>query len=163
MTFSANSPQIHHSQACLFMIGGGGCQTLGRIQGTVFTIAGVFNLLQYALVSIVQGPLDGNPFWVNVGQLAAIGPLVVLVEVLRRHKPAASALEPADEWSGDDESPSLSRRLTPPRSPASVPLPPKERAFLARSCSNSGSPSLAASNWGKARNVFHAINVLNCD
>merc|ERR1712196_425406 len=64
-----------------------GMQTSGRIQGTVFTIAGIFNLIQYGLVALVQGPLEGDPFYLNVGQLVALVPLVVLVEMLRRRAP----------------------------------------------------------------------------
>ena len=129
-------------------------QTLGRIQGTVFTIAGIFNLVQYVLVAVVQGPLDGNPFWVNIGQLVALVPLIALVEMLRNREPdSTTSTEPVSEWS-DHESPRLS--------PSTCPLPSDERPFLARMCSGHGSPSLhAQTKWRLVRNTFQAVRVLN--
>lgn len=67
-----------------------GLATLGRMQGVIFTIAGVFNIVQYPLVALIHGPLDGNPFWANVGQLASLLPLLMTVEYLRSHVVANS-------------------------------------------------------------------------
>jgi len=100
-----------------------GLATLGRIQGTIFTIAGVVNLVQYPLVASIHS-MNGDPFWVNVGQLAVLVPLMMLVEVMRRKQASVDPNAAQEE------------------------VPQEERQFLARAASSLGSPSLGPnSKW----------------
>ncbi|XP_075959481.1 equilibrative nucleobase transporter 1-like [Anarhichas minor] len=39
----------------------------GKLYGLVTALAAVFSLLQYACLALVNGPLDGNPLYVNIG------------------------------------------------------------------------------------------------
>ncbi|XP_029297468.1 LOW QUALITY PROTEIN: solute carrier family 43 member 3-like [Cottoperca gobio] len=56
----------------------------GKVYGVVMALSAVFSLLQYACFALVNGPLDGDPLYVNIGLtllslLAFIHPLSVFL------------------------------------------------------------------------------------
>ncbi|KAK9518107.1 hypothetical protein VZT92_023427 [Zoarces viviparus] len=56
----------------------------GKLYGLVMALSAVFSLLQYPCLALVNGPLDGNPLYVNIGLtllslLAFIHPLSVFL------------------------------------------------------------------------------------
>ncbi|XP_068570955.1 equilibrative nucleobase transporter 1-like [Cebidichthys violaceus] len=56
----------------------------GKLYGLVMSLSAVFSLLQYPCFALVNGPLDGNPLYVNIGLtllslLAFIHPLSVFL------------------------------------------------------------------------------------
>ncbi|XP_074504869.1 equilibrative nucleobase transporter 1-like [Sebastes fasciatus] len=60
----------------------------GTLYGLVMALAAVFSLLQYACFALVNGPLDGDPLYVNIGLtlltlLAFIHPLSVFMHCRR--------------------------------------------------------------------------------
>jgi len=117
-----------------------GLATLGRIQGIVFTVAGAFNMVQYVLVGLIHGPLKGNPFWVNTGQLAILLPIFMMVEYLR-----SSTVVPIVEAVAGTSDPQPQPKITPQ-------IPNEERMFLARAASSGGSPSLVSrAHWSRVR------------
>ena len=110
------------------------------LPGIVFTVAGAFNMVQYVLVGLIHGPLKGNPFWVNTGQLAILLPIFMMVEYLR-----SSTVVPIVEAVAGTSDPQPQPKITPQ-------IPNEERMFLARAASSGGSPSLVSrAHWSRVR------------
>uniref|UniRef100_A0A6J0TLU3 Equilibrative nucleobase transporter 1 isoform X2 n=1 Tax=Pogona vitticeps TaxID=103695 RepID=A0A6J0TLU3_9SAUR len=63
----------------------------GKLYGLVMGLSAVVSLLQYPCFSLVKGPLEGDPFYVNIGLivlmlLALVNPFMVWRECKRRQK-----------------------------------------------------------------------------
>ncbi|XP_020648092.3 equilibrative nucleobase transporter 1 isoform X5 [Pogona vitticeps] len=63
----------------------------GKLYGLVMGLSAVVSLLQYPCFSLVKGPLEGDPFYVNIGLivlmlLALVNPFTVWRECKRRQK-----------------------------------------------------------------------------
>ncbi|XP_061465608.1 equilibrative nucleobase transporter 1 isoform X3 [Rhineura floridana] len=72
----------------------------GKLYGLVMGLSAVVSLLQYPCFSLIKGPLQGDPFYVNIGfivftLLAFVNPLMVWWECKRRSKEQHSTLSPA--------------------------------------------------------------------
>ncbi|XP_060133410.1 equilibrative nucleobase transporter 1 isoform X6 [Zootoca vivipara] len=63
----------------------------GKLYGLVMGLSAVVSLLQYPCFSLISGPLNGDPFYVNIGLivlifLALVNPVMVWLECKRRQK-----------------------------------------------------------------------------
>ncbi|XP_019370062.1 PREDICTED: solute carrier family 43 member 3 isoform X1 [Gavialis gangeticus] len=66
----------------------------GKLYGLVMGLSALVSLLQYPCFALVKGPLNGNPFYVNIGLtviilLGFVNPLMVFWECQRREKERA--------------------------------------------------------------------------
>ncbi|XP_032546836.1 solute carrier family 43 member 3 [Chiroxiphia lanceolata] len=74
-------------------------QHFGKLYGLAMALSALVALLQYPCVALVQGPLQGDPFYVNVGLIAVVllafvSPVVVARECRRRAKELEAAGTP---------------------------------------------------------------------
>ncbi|KAK9518106.1 hypothetical protein VZT92_023426 [Zoarces viviparus] len=78
-----NRAFLYGGQAAFISVAFPSCH-FGKLYGLVSALGAVFSLLQYACLALVNGPLDGNPLYVNIGLtllslLAFIHPLSVFL------------------------------------------------------------------------------------
>ncbi|XP_050192587.1 equilibrative nucleobase transporter 1 isoform X3 [Myiozetetes cayanensis] len=74
-------------------------QHFGKLYGLAMALSAVVALLQYPCVALLQGPLQGDPFYVNLGLIAVVlvafvSPVVVARECRRRAKELEAAGTP---------------------------------------------------------------------
>ncbi|KAM6115243.1 equilibrative nucleobase transporter 1 [Pterocles gutturalis] len=74
-------------------------QHFGKLYGLAMALSALVALLQYPCVALVRGPLQGDPFYVNVGLIAVVlvafvSPVVVARECRRRAKEMEGAGTP---------------------------------------------------------------------
>ncbi|KAM7110522.1 equilibrative nucleobase transporter 1 isoform 2-T3 [Ciconia maguari] len=74
-------------------------QHFGKLYGLAMALSALVALLQYPCVALVQGPLHGDPFYVNLGLIAVVlvafvSPMVVARECRRRAKELGAAGTP---------------------------------------------------------------------
>ncbi|XP_075357800.1 equilibrative nucleobase transporter 1 isoform X2 [Mycteria americana] len=74
-------------------------QHFGKLYGLAMALSALVALLQYPCVALVQGPLHGDPFYVNLGLIAVVlvafvSPVVVARECRRRAKELGAAGTP---------------------------------------------------------------------
>ncbi|XP_018862636.1 solute carrier family 43 member 3 isoform X4 [Parus major] len=74
-------------------------QHFGKLYGLAMALSALVALLQYPCVALVQGPLQGDPFYMNVGLIAVVlvafvSPVVVARECQRRTKELGMAAAP---------------------------------------------------------------------
>ncbi|XP_075282501.1 equilibrative nucleobase transporter 1 [Opisthocomus hoazin] len=74
-------------------------QHFGKLYGLAMALSALVALLQYPCVALVQGPLRGDPFYVNLGLIAVVlvafvSPVVVARECRRRAKELEGAGTP---------------------------------------------------------------------
>ncbi|XP_028594462.2 equilibrative nucleobase transporter 1 isoform X1 [Podarcis muralis] len=72
----------------------------GKLYGLVMGLSAVVSLLQYPCFSLIRGPLNGDPFYVNIGLvvlmfLALVNPVMVWLECKRRQNEHNIAGSPA--------------------------------------------------------------------
>ncbi|XP_068571544.1 equilibrative nucleobase transporter 1-like [Cebidichthys violaceus] len=78
-----NQSFLYGSNAAFISVAFPSCH-FGKLYGLVMSLSAVFSLLQYPCFALVNGPLDGNPLYVNIGLtllslLAFIHPLSVFL------------------------------------------------------------------------------------
>ncbi|XP_039409179.1 solute carrier family 43 member 3 [Corvus cornix cornix] len=74
-------------------------QHFGKLYGLAMALSALVALLQYPCVALVQGPLQGDPFYMNLGLIAVVlvafvSPVVVTRECQRRAKELGMASTP---------------------------------------------------------------------
>uniref|UniRef100_A0A8B9G8D9 Solute carrier family 43 member 3 n=1 Tax=Amazona collaria TaxID=241587 RepID=A0A8B9G8D9_9PSIT len=74
-------------------------QHFGKLYGLAMALSALVALLQYPCVAMVQGPLQGDPFYVNLGLIAVVlvafvSPVVVARECRRQAKELGAAGTP---------------------------------------------------------------------
>lgn len=74
-------------------------QHFGKLYGLAMALSALVALLQYPCVALVQGPLQGDPFYMNLGLIAMVlvafvSPVVVARECQRRAKELGMASTP---------------------------------------------------------------------
>ncbi|XP_061206420.1 equilibrative nucleobase transporter 1 [Neopsephotus bourkii] len=74
-------------------------QHFGKLYGLAMALSALVALLQYPCVALVQGPLQGDPFYVNLGLIAVVllafvSPVVVARECRRQAKELGAAGTP---------------------------------------------------------------------
>ncbi|XP_053837080.1 equilibrative nucleobase transporter 1 isoform X2 [Vidua macroura] len=74
-------------------------QHFGKLYGLAMALSALVALLQYPCVALVQGPLQGDPFYMNLGLIAVVlvafvSPVVVARECQRRAKELGMAGTP---------------------------------------------------------------------
>ncbi|XP_039923480.1 equilibrative nucleobase transporter 1 isoform X1 [Hirundo rustica] len=74
-------------------------QHFGKLYGLAMALSALVALLQYPCVALVQGPLQGDPFYMNLGLIAVVlvafvSPVVVAHECQRRAKELGMAGTP---------------------------------------------------------------------
>ncbi|KAM6074102.1 equilibrative nucleobase transporter 1 isoform 2-T3 [Chlamydotis macqueenii] len=74
-------------------------QHFGKLYGLAMALSALVALLQYPCVALVRGPLQGDPFYVNLGLIAVVlvafvSPVVVARECRRRAKELGAAGTP---------------------------------------------------------------------
>ncbi|KAM6321907.1 equilibrative nucleobase transporter 1 [Podargus strigoides] len=74
-------------------------QHFGKLYGLAMALSALVALLQYPCVALVQGPLHGDPFYVNLGLIAVVlvafvSPVVVVRECRRRAQELGAAGTP---------------------------------------------------------------------
>ncbi|XP_075019840.1 equilibrative nucleobase transporter 1 isoform X2 [Calonectris borealis] len=74
-------------------------QHFGKLYGLAMALSALVALLQYPCVTLVRGPLHGDPFYVNLGLIAVVlvafvSPVVVARECRRRAKELGAAGTP---------------------------------------------------------------------
>ncbi|KAM6360186.1 equilibrative nucleobase transporter 1 isoform 3-T4 [Alca torda] len=74
-------------------------QHFGKLYGLAMALSALVALLQYPCVTLVRGPLHGDPFYVNLGLIAVVlvafvSPVVVARECWRRAKELGAAGTP---------------------------------------------------------------------